>query len=275
MSIDFKFSFHDFEVTAATEQGLRDHQEDRCVISSTRDNGLLLAVMDGHNGDKVAQLCADYLAELWRQGTLRGLSELGVLGSVIEDLAHMTGEYQDEGSTISIVHIPDSGEYAFVATLGDSPVVAERASSLLSVSPSHNVRLSPRELYMARERGALDMGDGYIRLLPYGPGLQMSRSLGDGNLGAIVSKVPELYSVKLGDFLLLATDGVFGCDNRDFEVQVKRVVSQIRDGADALALVQDSLPEDNATAILVRRVGSDRFHPQPAAELGRHDSASV
>lgn len=241
-----------FMVSVATEQGSRDHQEDRYVVQDT-GNGLLLAVMDGHCGHEVSQLMANYLPEIWDQLMLKPLRYDAALRELVSDLDYMTHDFEKGGSTLSVVFITDDAEpLANIAVVGDSPVIVKDPDSRLTVSPSHNVRISRAEMQKAIERGGCDVGDGYVRLQPMGPGLQMARALGDGELGPVISKEPDVYEGTVGEYLLIATDGVFGSDNRDFGRQLTRVITKLEFGDDAFDLVKQPT-EDNATAIVVRR----------------------
>lgn len=241
---------YDLAITAATDIGEREEQQDRYLVHKTKF-GTLLAVMDGHGGAQVAQVCAEFLPDLWDQLSWEFAPDTA-LREVVGDLAFMTREFQETGSTLSVVYIDDR-HVAHIAVLGDSPVIVKDRENRLSVSPSHNVRVSREEMAAAVARGGLDRGDGYVYLTPYGSGLQMSRALGDGALGPVISKEPDIYQVPIGEYLLLATDGVFGSDNRDFIRQVSRVVVALDTWGDEAQDLVKRTTEDNATAIVVRR----------------------
>jgi serine/threonine protein phosphatase PrpC len=255
-------------ISRATAQGQRRYQEDRSVVSS-QEGGKLVAVMDGHSGAGVSHRLATMLPRVWR----KRVSELKTLGlvhdwipvvikSVFADLASATA-YLDEGSTLSLVFIPTAANehgdrVIHVAILGDSPVIIyDDINDRVDVSPVHNARSNPTELLAAQARGAFFNGN-YIFRGYGGPGIQMTRVLGDRELSDIVNREPEIYSRVIGSrgFVLIGSDGLFDPSNRNLTFEVEKVMTAIQAGADAEDLVQRALaiPEngDNVTAVLIR-----------------------
>jgi serine/threonine protein phosphatase PrpC len=247
-------------ISSASAQGERAAQEDRYVIHHTQ-HGTLLAVMDGHGGSVVAEVCKDYLAAFWDVSVLTENYDAcrpfdKALTIVAWQLDSVTNEY-NSGSTISLVFIPKNGSQIHVATLGDSPVITREPSGVCHVSPSHNVRTNLAERAAAVQRGGV-YRDGYI-WNGYGDlaeGLQMARSLGDGGMGAVISKEPTVETVPLGDFVLLGTDGLFDPGHENELQAIAHMVEIIDQGGEAQALVDRALQVptgDNATALLVTR----------------------
>lgn len=251
-------------ITVASAQGLRDYQEDRSFIYES-DLGIVIAVFDGHGGERTAEWLGVNLPSIL-------IEELAVNEPKLA--LEKTFKRADEathndhaGSTATVVFIPNdvsSGRLtsdqrtqtvAYIAVLGDSPVIAKFTSGLRHVSPEHNVRTNLVEREAAEERGGIYAG-GYICRGFSGPGLQMGRAFGDSNLGKIISKEPEIYDIPLGDWLLVCSDGVTDPGHGNMADAVAKIEALIEAGADAKTLVDRAtkIPTgDNATAILWRR----------------------
>lgn len=245
-------------ITAASKIGLRDYQEDRHVIYAT-DKGTLLAVMDGHGGADVAEVCNDYLSSFWDLSCKQDVDPLSTrpfdkaLELTIWQLASITNEYHS-GSTISLAFIPTAEDVVYMATLGDSPVIVRAPDGICHVSTSHNVRTNIEEQDAAIKRGGWYEG-GYIWGIG-GSGLQMARALGDSSMGPVISKTPAVETHTLGDFVLVATDGVFDPAHTKELQAIADVTALIDAGADAHAIVDRAVKlktGDNATAILWKR----------------------
>jgi serine/threonine protein phosphatase PrpC len=244
-------------ISRATARGLRDYQEDRFVVSSMPD-GKLIAVMDGHGGAYVSSLIARTLRTLWKKQSAATLHE--TIQQVFQSINTVTCN-MDEGSTFSLVFIPlaagDSGERVItIAVLGDSPVIVINDEGEVDVSPMHNARSNPDELLAARARGASFDGN-YIFEHWGSHGLQMTRAMGDRDLGGIISREPEIYDRTVGpdSVVLVGTDGLFDPHHRNMAPAIADVVEKIKAGMTAKALVDCAvnLPtNDNVTAIIVR-----------------------
>ena len=159
---------------------------------------------------------------------------------------------------MSLVYVPLSlmDGKVWVAILGDSPVIVMDAEGKVDVSPMHNARSNPTERDAAIARGASFDGN-YIYAGFSGPGLQMTRAMGDRELVRVINREPEVYSRIVGpdSFVLVATDGLFDPSHRNLEPEIATVVDQIQAGASAQTLVDRAiaLPTgDNVTAVLVR-----------------------
>jgi serine/threonine protein phosphatase PrpC len=251
--------------TVASAKGLRSYQEDRATVINS-EWGDLLCVFDGHSGKQTADWLAVNLPSiLIEELTLAGGEFQGfksALERAFKRADNATGN-NPSGSTASVVFIPRDMQNAYIAVMGDSPVIASLKSETSSsnpadhwhVSPEHNVRTNLVERAAAEERGGIYSG-GYIYRGFRGPGLQMARAFGDSGLGEIVSKEPEVYSIPLGDWLLLCSDGVTDPGHSDMTDAVGKIVALVEAGADADALVKRAImipTGDNATAIVWRR----------------------
>ncbi|MCH8860434.1 MAG: protein serine/threonine phosphatase 2C family protein, partial [Thaumarchaeota archaeon] len=192
-------------ISYATDTGLRPYQEDRFVVCSDGEHtGIkcLMAVMDGHGGSEVSEFLSASLLEYFLtkgEGSLR---------ETIRSLSDQTSSMH-AGSTLSVVVIPKADETtAYVAVIGDSPVIIRDKEGRIIMSPEHNVRSNTQEREAAITRGAI-YEQGYIWDPSGGHGLQMSRALGDSALSEILNKEPEMYEVELGpeSFIIIGSDG--------------------------------------------------------------------
>ena len=246
-------------ITQATAQGPRPYQEDRKVVYHDNDGSTLLAVFDGHGGDGAAILASSGLVDSYL-ARKHCMNKFGMLTGIFEDLDFVTAD-SESGATASVVYINPDQDKAYVAVLGDSPVLIYSKDSLLVTSPDHNIRTNPVEESRAVARGAVSY-NGYIWNTPTiwhdnAKGLQMSRALGNVKLRHILSQKPETYSVNLdGDsYVLVATDGLFDPAHQDTDA-VHRIHRRIADpNIDASALVfyaVEHLNNDNVTVILAK-----------------------
>lgn len=247
---------NDVLVTAASEMGGRSHQEDRYVVKrceAGEEKFLLMAVMDGHGGDAVAEYVAEKLPDLMERFAMEFPDIEEALRAAIRVLEKATSE-TEAGSTLSVVAIPDKMDRAYVAVLGDSPVIISDREGVLQLSPEHNARTNKEEREAAVVKGAVYEG-GYL----YGKGrggLQLARALGDRDMDSFLNREAETYSVALGEksFVIVASDGVFDPHHDEsLEIEAKRFEFFVREGGDAKTLVQDAVERrtrDNATAIV-------------------------
>ena len=245
-------------LTHASEKGMRHSQEDRMFakrLNLKNDKGYFLAVMDGHGGDRVAQLCRDLLA-----GVIIEVTENKEVVSPVEIqeifrlLNGQTCE-MESGTTLSLVFISHRRGIVHVGVLGDSPVVVKGLDGQVNISPEHNARTNLKEREAAIKRGAYYSGK-YL-CCPSGNGLQMTRSLGDREFINFLNRSPEVYSVNIGleSFVALFSDGLVdpGHENSG---SMGSVIAMIENGASAFDLVKDALKRkkrDNVTAIVWTR----------------------
>lgn len=244
--------------TTCSEKGEKLYQEDRCVVETLRLGDIrlqMLAIMDGHSGSEVADLIKNILPRIVEDSFLQtGLDIPRLLQSAINTIDQHT-RYNYSGSTLSMVVIPDYENKAYVAVMGDSPVIILDKDGKAVTSPDHNIRTNLEERNKAIKRGATTNGR-YIYDQKSGNGIQMSRALGDVSMDSILNRNPEIYEVNLNEdsFVVVATDGVFD-PGHDTESDVYRVIEMVDKGAEAKDLVKDALERqtgDNATAIVWR-----------------------
>lgn len=241
-------------VTYAKDQGPRSYQEDReLVIESTgRDNYVLLAVADGHaGGPQVAQFAVTHLHRIFAGQRKLPIKER--IGMTLYELGKLTADMR-QGSTLSAVHIED--DVAHVAHIGDSPIIIIDENGSMIVSEDHNARSNPRELESACERGGKYSG-GYLHALS-GAGLQLTRSLGDSEMGSVIKREPDTCSFRLGpkSLVIICSDGLIDPGHgSETEALVRQVVRKVQAGAEAqdlLAWAKKRCLQDNATVIVYR-----------------------
>jgi serine/threonine protein phosphatase PrpC len=235
-------------ITYASATGNRPYNEDRVLWHETPE-GTLLGVFDGHNGDEVSALLASTFGNFW--SAIDGERYSTAMYRVFEMAESLTHHYR-QGSTASVVFIPKNATHAIVAVLGDSPVLIDQADHELFIGPDHNVRSNLEERIAAENRGGIYSG-GYIwnSMGDLGAGLQMTRALGDSEMNRILNRVPELFTVPLGDWLLVGSDGLF--DPKHTSHPERKIAERIRNGAAVKDLIDDALAvptNDNATAVL-------------------------
>jgi serine/threonine protein phosphatase PrpC len=251
-------------ISEAQANGSRLYQEDYRFIS-TMNEGTLFGVFDGHGGNLAAATANDQFPVLFAD--VPGLSDIDVPTAIKNAFAKLVvlTENFESGSTASIVYLPWNKsttpwtvDTAWVAVLGDSPVIIKGAEGKINISPEHNVRTNIAEKNAAEQRGGYVRG-GYLHdpRDRNGMGLQMARALGDRHLSRVLSREPDVYSVNVGpgSFVLAATDGAFDPSHYKFDDAAKSVVSMLEYGLTAENVVNRAVNArtgDNVTAIVAR-----------------------
>jgi len=243
-------------VTSSQEQGPRFLQEDRYFhkpIGGRGFRGDLLAVMDGHGGPSVAEICKREIDLLFKLNKANEARQ--ALRKVVADLNRKTESNHYVGSTLSIVLVLESMNIAWVSILGDSPVIILDEKGKLHTSPEHNIRSNLKEKAAVEKRGGVCEG-GYVFTKDdyrFEQGLQMSRALGDSHLGKVISRRPEIYAVRDPRWILVASDGILDPSHFDSE----KALAAIREYADKRATARDLIswvkaigPRDNVTALV-------------------------
>ncbi len=255
------------QVTSASAQGERDHQEDRAVHAwidcpaAPEASGWLLAVFDGHRGAECSDKASKSLANSFADGSSRlitgGVLEQRSPPCVFQSLNAMAGDML-AGSTASIVFIPEGAQEAYVAVLGDSPVAILDSKGSIYIGPDHNVRTNMKERAAAEARGGIYQG-GYLEDSEWpGVGLQMARSLVDKDLARVLNREPEIQKVALGGrgIVLVGSDGLFSSGVASGPQQMAEILGKIRKAGEAGEVVKDALARrtgDNVTAIVWRK----------------------
>jgi serine/threonine protein phosphatase PrpC len=253
-------------ITQAIEIGERDYLEDRCLaLRFKRSNfsGSLLVVLDGHGGSEAAEFCQQVIKQcfgLLRFNIREAESHLEV---IVAHLAEETRGYVC-GTTLSmalVIEKPDRLSRVTVAVLGDSPVVILDQKGEIHVSPEHNVRSNKSEEERALSQGAIIergyLSDPQAEVIQQ---LQLSRALGDCYLDRILSRQPEIYSIRHPRWILVASDGLIDPSHQSLEEGgVSKIIKKFaRNSANAADLMKWAMAknldelDDNATAIVWR-----------------------
>lgn len=178
------------------------------------------------------------------------------LATSVASLHEMT-KNSSSGSTLSVAVIPEDEPRAHVAILGDSPVMIFDGNGGINMSPSHNSRDNPKELEEAIKRGAKPQR-GYIGADGSRELLQITRALGDRELGSVLSREPDIYSADITEdsVVMVSSDGVLGSGQKDNQRAIAYLENLLTvEKIDAEELVRDASrrgSKDNATAIIWR-----------------------
>lgn len=235
------------KITVESEKGPRGYQEDRHYETYIPDSKLqLLAVMDGHGGSEISDFCAK---NIFRMISTDPDDPEHKLNALVNNLNSATRN-NEAGSTFSGVIISEELKTVSVAILGDSPVVVLDSKCKLHVSPEHNVRTNMEERRATEERGGY-YSNGYICVGDRGS--QLSRALGNKHLGKVISKEPEIYTIKDPVWVLVASDGLLDPSHQNTEELIEEIGKFAKSKADANTLmdwVKKRGLEDNATAVV-------------------------
>lgn len=245
------------KISLAQARGRRSYQEDTFGVEKL-STGLLVWVADGHGGNTVSDHIKKRMPSVWieKDNDNKPIQMMDVFSQLNNETI-----FDEEGSTLSVAFI--THQTVHIGVLGDSPVLVS-ADGLHYIGPDHNARSNERERNDAIARGAI-YESGYVcvkqpsygGLYDTGPGLQMTRSLGDSKL-TFLNRIPEVRTLSFGnhgDFVLIATDGLIDPSHHHKGTETTDIFSLIEAGAEAPELVTRAtkLPTgDNVTAILVR-----------------------
>ena len=281
------------EITFATDIGkTREGQEDRILVHTLYLEGVpngigdLLAIMDGHDDEQVAQLVKRKLPSFFEKALRdKNGNVQEALRATIVALDHLTKDMKS-GTTLSIVYLPKEEKRAYVAIVGDSAVIIENDKEELFLSPEHNAFLNKGEREAAVARGAFYNEESrYLSRAPnIGPFILLTRSLGDKEFGSRLSKEPEIFEVPLEkeSVILLATDGLVSDLRGAGAHRARELMRWIHSGLSAEHLVNHRLEEDlkdNVSAIVYRpkvavKDGATRYAvytPKKPRWLMRHE----
>lgn len=246
-------------VTSAVLEGKKGTQEDRHFykrIGGPKFHGWLLAVMDGHGGSAVSELCVKEIGEAFKLSDPADTED--ALKDLVLRLDLKTSDFYEMGTTLSVACILESHNKVSVAILGDSPVIVLDKKNKLHVSPEHNVRSNPDELEAAKKRGGVVLYDYlYVRGGDYDYGLQMSRGLGDSALQNVLSREPEIYTIKDPVWVLVASDGLIDpghrANSKKLHEQIENYAKRRDDGTNLIQWAETRFPRDNVTAVVWSR----------------------
>ncbi len=190
---------------AISDIGGRDSMEDaHCLEFSTAPRLRVLgAVFDGHGGSLVAKLAAARFPALFR-ASLRGGPE-AAMGAAYAALQREAAGMR--GGAVAATFWID-GPQITVANAGDAHVVSVSGDEATVFTEEHRIT-NPAELKRVVDAGARIWGP-YV-CLPEGPGLMVTRSLGDfefERVGLLWEPVVSTRPLRPG-FVVAACDGLW------------------------------------------------------------------
>jgi serine/threonine protein phosphatase PrpC len=245
-----------------TQRAVQEDESVNVVIRLPEDvpngRGRFMAVMDGHSGKRTALLVKERIAHYFRNAMTQTNGDVEeALRFLFQELNHVT-KNEKSGTTLSVVYLPHDVNKAYVAVIGDSPVIIRDKDGNVHFSPMHNAALSPEERQQAQARGAV-YRDGYLIKELEGENwaaLELTRSLGDSLFDRDLSREPEIYSLDLNaqSYILLATDGIFDAIKARVDDQQQQMTQLMDEGVDAKRIVDDAVlrkTNDNVTAIVM------------------------
>ena len=256
-----------YSVSSYSAQGPRSTQEDRYLhetISADVKNGdgLLLAVMDGHCGNEVADILCQNLAPFFADALIETSGNIfNSFEVIVSELQSMTRQ-SDAGSTLSMVYIPayqdKTKQYAYTCVIGDSPILIHGKNNITSMSIEHNAAVNDEDVdYILRnnkekvQSGVLYISQGFVGLdTRY---LQLTRAFGDHDFDEVILREPSIEKVEIDEnsFIVVASDGVLYDETR--ETIYQNIIRQIKEGAEAKDIVQWALNKkayDNVTVLV-------------------------
>jgi serine/threonine protein phosphatase PrpC len=255
------------KMSCATEKGIKIYQED-CYLTYSfilpnGFGGTVLAVMDGHLGVMVAEICKQYIPRFF---VPESEDEVYVAFKKLMSELNERTQNMNCGTTLSAVFIPKGDRAAYVSILGDSPVIIIDRECKTNVNIGHNVNKSTKERLAAEARGGKyrnkymwSPDTGYMQ------GLQLSRALGDKWMGKILSREPEIHFVPIGpkSIIMVASDGIL-TGKKEYENSAVDIISeQLQSGADASELMahivdsNEGILYDNTTIVTRKGVGCE------------------
>ena len=148
----------------ATTQGARSSQEDRHLVLRVErrnhpvvpEHGWLMAIMDGHGGPEAAAAAEKKLPGAFQRAFKECRGQYKQVMSRAIAILNEEPEihYQlSAGTTLSMVYVANTLPCAYIAHLGDSPVILfDGAGRIIFRTEEHNIITNPREVEVARQR---------------------------------------------------------------------------------------------------------------------------
>lgn len=179
--------------------------------------GTVFALINEHFGDMVAEICKQQILEFFTPACEDGIHV--AFKELIRKLDENTHAMRC-GAIFSIVFIPKDVQHAYVAIIGNLPVIIWDKTGKINVDLGHDVKTNITERLAVEARGG-KYKNGYIwnpnLSLPLG--LQTSRAIGNSEMREILSREPKTYSIPLGpqSIVVIANSELFGpvCENTD------------------------------------------------------------
>lgn len=275
-----------FSCSCATWWGNKEFQEDRYVegieISSEGFEGVLYAVLDGHNGGRCADYVEEHLAENIRKciatkqkpisedNLKRAVSDAFILTDA-DFLKIAFANQMLDGSTcvLHLFYVDDDGKVCLLtAHCGDSRGVLCAGPVATRLSEDHKPDREDETERIVRNGGIVSSVTGVPRVFTPAPvafggkvsqwGLAVSRSFGDLPLkdpNALLTVMPDLNVVKVTKehtMLITACDGIW--DVMD-DTEAAQIGDATKTSPAALEIVRQSYgkgSEDNLTALAIK-----------------------
>lgn len=267
-------------VEAYQSLGNRDTQQDRFVIAHT-NNGILVAVADGHNGSRTASIIEECLLytfqieigflEKKHSNTSSFLPEekIGLaLQNTIDSILDQT-KNESSGSTLTMAFIEvieqslearyDEKLRITVGQLGDS-FFALLDDEEVKIAPIHSVELATLDVEeIEKEYCGLygrDCRKTSSHIYSHKTGLNalaVTRAAGDRDFVLVRRPIIKSYEIRLNDAVaIIATDGLVDL-KLEHESVLKKYLFQIKKGISAANLgVSIVQKNDNTTLLVVR-----------------------
>lgn len=215
-----------YRVCSSSLIGLRKSMEDVhfCV---DQEEGILVGVLDGHNGSEVAQYASFRFQECFfvclrekEYDVYQAFKDL--FAKIQDEITSLHPNWADIGATAVVCYMERATNHIYTATLGDSEAAIYRSfRKKRKVIPLSCIRnwSTPRDFASAKQA----LGEEIIRQenpkdmrhpppgvsVHSGCGLNVSRALGDVAFkGVIHSPKITLTTLMAKDIVLLATDGL-------------------------------------------------------------------
>jgi len=240
-----------------------------------KDDSAWIGVYDGHylpvkffeDQTYPDKMVVAHLVEKFREAVKAGQDYKQAFEASFAAVDKMISDQGFGGSTASVLLI--EGRDAWVANVGDSYVyIFSKDKDPELVSADHNINYNTQERTDAMKRGAdYDDETGYI----YSEdrhGMQLSRSLGDRNMGDIVISKPDVNKIKISDndeWIVVASDGLW-------EELGAVGVMEILDSSQNAEEAQEKLIEKIKT---IERKYYDEALGEDVTEIGNYDDAAL
>ena len=267
------------EVSIFTHEGRSG--EDRFIVrdvETPQSKGRLFAVFDGHVGQKVSAGLGAEFAEMFSMNlnASNGNAEEALRSTIRYFAVRYANE--ESGSTVSAVYIPDGSRAAYVAALGDSPIVWRNEDGSVGISPQHNMHNIEEQERAKRsfeeigyevslaEKGMILRALREETFINYGA---VTRTIGDRGYELAIPE-PDVFEIPFENIrtLILASDGLFVAGPRSdlLEADAAYLLHCVENGQNARALVDDAIERgstDDITAIVIaKKEGPEGTSPE-------------
>jgi len=260
-----RFSYSSVGVCAIPGLRGEDRMEDRyCILSPFRlPEEHLLAVFDGHGGDKCAQFLKQYFAD-----TLSVYLDQGI---AVEDALKCTFQRLDDqfmasytsctaGSTALVLYFAPNG-VLYVANVGDSlAVLGSSSMDPFVLNRQHSIQSCEDEKTRIESEGGSVIpvtisDETYFRIEGQ---ISLTRAIGDSHLKKFLISEPEVTKIERKDWtcyewIILATDGLWDVLSPE---EVSHIMKKTVSKGDLVTkrLVNEAIEKgskDNITAIAI------------------------